>query len=894
LAFAQQLARAHALGSSPSSNPDGRKLVAVTVDYPEEGSIFPPEITPPTFLWRDASSSAIVWTIDVAFTDGWAGIWAKSAGERLRIGEIDPRCISTTNELPKLTPQQAAARTWIPDAATWEAIKRHSTEHPATITITGFQDEHLDHPVSRGAVVIQTSRDPVGAPIFYRDVPLMPSELQQGVIKPLAQDGLPLIAWRLRNIAEPRSRLLLTGLHTCANCHSFSRDGKTLGMDLDGPGNDKGLYALASIKQEMAIRNQDVISWTSVRDETVSPSRIGFMSQVSPDGRYVLTMMRGLEKQSPNNFYVVNFKDYRFLQVFYPTRGILVWFDRATGRRRALPGADDPRYVHTNAVWSPDGKYVVFARADAKIAYIKGQKLPEHANDPEETQIQYDLYRIPFNDGKGGQPVPIAGASQNGMSNSFPKVSPDGRWIVFVKCRNGQLMRPDGQLYIVPLEGGVARRLRCNTPLMNSWHSFSPNGRWLVFSSKSRSPYTQMFLTHLDEEGNDSPAILIENATAANRAVNIPEFVNIPPDGMMKIDVPAAESYRLFDIAMDLTGKGQLEAGIAEWKKVLELDPRSAKAHNNLGAALLLQGNLAEAMTHLQKALEVDPDSSQAQRNLGIALFEEEKFDEAIPHLQRALELNPADAKLYEGLISSLDSAASSPQAGLRLEDVVPPKAEEGTLENASRQKSGSIDAQYQRSLNAVLAYIMGSDDPSRGAVRQEEWPNQPNRRGPQDILRAPSASPDFAQPGGGRTEFEKLVADLGIPRLRRLAEQEKNSGESSAARRQILRIFLHTFEASNILLGQNRNTQALMCLEIAAQVAPRNPYISYDLARAQALNRQHKKALSTLQAAAEEGFNDADEVEGDRAFEGLRSEADYQKALAKMRDSKPQPAAAP
>jgi len=48
-------------------------------------------------------------------------------------------------------------------------------------------------------------------------------------------------------------------------------------------------------------------------------------------------------------------------------------------------------------------------------------------------------------------------------------------------------------------------------------------------SSKSRGPYTKMFLTHIDEQGNDSPAILIDNATAANRAVNIPEFVNIPP-----------------------------------------------------------------------------------------------------------------------------------------------------------------------------------------------------------------------------------------------------------------------------------------------------------------------------------------------------------------------------
>ena len=38
------------------------------------------------------------------------------------------------------------------------------------------------------------------------------------------------------------------------------------------------------------------------------------------------------------------------------------------------------------------------------------------------------------------------------MSNNFPKVSPDGRWIVFVQNKNGLLMRPDSQLYIVPLQ----------------------------------------------------------------------------------------------------------------------------------------------------------------------------------------------------------------------------------------------------------------------------------------------------------------------------------------------------------------------------------------------------------------------------------------------------------
>ncbi|MGA3325289.1 MAG: tetratricopeptide repeat protein [Terriglobia bacterium] len=938
LAFARQPASAGARGSSASSHPDGPKPAAITVDYPQEGSIFPPEITPPTFLWRDASNTASVWTLDVAFTDGSAGFRAKSAGEGLRLGEIDPRCVFATNKPPKLTPEQAAARTWIPDAASWETIKRHSTEHPATITISGFQDEHLDHPVSRGTVTIQTSRDPVGAPIFYRDVPLMPAGTQKGVIKPLPPEFLPLIAWRLRNIAEPQSRLLLTGLHTCANCHSFSRDGKTLGMDLDGPENDKGLYALASLQPEMSIRNQDVISWSLPRDQTVPTSRVGFMSQVSPDGRYVLTMMPGLGK-STVNMYVVNFLDYRFLQVFFPTRGILVWYDRATGQRRALPGADDPRYVQTDGVWSPDGKYVVFARAETEVPYLEGQKLPAYANAPEETPIRYDLYRIPFNNGQGGRPVPISGASQNGMSNTFPKVSPDGRWIVFVKCRNGQLMRPDSELYIVPAEGGVARRLRCNTPLMNSWHSFSPSGRWLVFSSKSRSPYTQMFLTHLDEQGNDSPAILIENATAANRAVNLPEFVNIPPDGLKKIDVPAAESYRLFDLAFDLANKGQLTGSIAEYQKVLELDPLNAKAHNNLGAALWQLGFGAQGSLQVQRALEIDPDLGEAHGNWGMWLWQQGKLDEAMPHLQRSLELKPALTKNFKLFISNLGSPASPPEGGLKLRGAVGPKAEEVTAENPSRRKRERLDAQYRQKLHGVFAYLLaakgpgrgaepqelspdqpkpqeprdvllppngspdsarpGSDrpeaeDPGRRAEPQELWPDQPNPQEPRDVLQPPSGSPDSARPGSDRPEVEKLIASLDIPGVRRLAEQGKDPDKQFAARRQILRIFLHTLAVSNTLLGQKRNVQALVCLEIAAQAAPTNPYVSYDMARVLALNSQPKKALKTLQTAARQGFDDPDELEGDGAFEGLRGEADYQKALAIMRGGKPRTQASP
>jgi tetratricopeptide (TPR) repeat protein len=695
----------------------------VTIDYPSDGSVFPPAMAAPTFLWRDGAPGAVSWQIDVVFANGSAAIHMAAKGGRMHIGEIDPRCVSPTNQLPALTPQQADAHTWLPDSATWAAIQKNSVSGGATVSLSGFAAGNPRQAVSRGRMLLHTSTDPVGAPIFYRDVPLMPSKNAAGVIKPLDSRAVPLIAWRLRDVSETSSRVLLEDMHSCANCHSFSGDGKTLGMDLDGPENDKSLYTLLPVRRNMTIRNEDVISWTSFRGELGSQLREGFMSQVSPDGRRVVTTVKPPGTPGTQFYYVANFTDYRFLQVFYPTRGILVWYDRDNRKLQPLPGADDPRYVHTNAVWSPDGKYLVFARAEAKDPNPAGGKLAAYANDPEEVPIQYDLYRIPFKDGKGGKPEAIAGASRNGMSNSFPKISPDGRWIVFVQARNGELMRPDSQLYIVPAGGGQARRMTCNTSLMNSWHSFSPNGRWLVFSSKSRSPYTQMFLTHIDADGRDTPAILIENSTASNRAVNIPEFVNVPPGGIERIDAPAADFYRQFDVAAALAKKGDYEAAIREWVKALSMGvddararsnfgaslagagrmeeaiaqyqlalatmPNYPDAHNNLGNALAATGHLEEAIGHYRQALQGDPVSVEAHNNLGSALTKQGRLPEAIGHFAAALASHPDDAKAHNNLAIALAAAG-------RLDEA-----------NGHYRKAIEIDPAYadaHNNLGAVLA----------------------------------------------------------------------------------------------------------------------------------------------------------------------------------------------
>ena len=117
-----------------------------------------------------------------SIADGGSPIRVESTGTLMRVGEIDERCIAPTNKLPELTPQQAVSHTWTPESSIWAAIKLRTVDSPATVTIAGIAGAR---PVSRAEVAIATSKDPVGAPIFYRDVPLAPSETAAGIIKPL-------------------------------------------------------------------------------------------------------------------------------------------------------------------------------------------------------------------------------------------------------------------------------------------------------------------------------------------------------------------------------------------------------------------------------------------------------------------------------------------------------------------------------------------------------------------------------------------------------------------------------------------------------------------------------------------------------------------------------------
>ncbi len=168
------------------------------------------------------------------------------------------------------------------------------------------------------------------------------------------------------------------------------------------------------------------MTWSDYRRDDRDPT-FGLLSAMSPDGKHAVSTVKDRSVFVPTN-------DLAYSQLFFPIRGILAVHDRQTGEIYALPGADDPQFVQSNATWSPDGKYIVFARSKAyKLQQERAE--PSVLLNPAECKefltkqkaFLFDLYRIPFNGGKGGKAEPLKGASRNGMSNYFAKFSPDGK-----------------------------------------------------------------------------------------------------------------------------------------------------------------------------------------------------------------------------------------------------------------------------------------------------------------------------------------------------------------------------------------------------------------------------------------------------------------------------------
>ncbi|NOX53391.1 MAG: tetratricopeptide repeat protein [Planctomycetes bacterium] len=589
--------------SPDSQEPHCRTLSRLKVLYPFDGTVYPPDLATIQFRWEDTTERVDRWRIRFEFLGG---------GESLEF-------VSETTE-------------WTPPDDAWETIKRRTREAEATVTISGVHHSRPKDVLSQARLTVRTSKDEVGAPIFYREVDLPFADA--------VRDPETHVRWRFGAVSrKERPPIVLERLPVCGNCHSFSADGRVLGMDVDYA-NDKGSYAIVPVTEEISLSEERIITWSDFRRED-GKKTFGLLSQVSPDGRYVVSTVKDLSV-----FRAVD--DLTFSQLFFPIRGVLCVYDRKTKSFASLPGADDPRYVQSNPTWSPDGKYIVFARTEAyyaqearanELGLTRAEEIERFLS--ERKTFRYDLYRVPFNGGRGGRAEPLEGASRNGRSNYFARYSPDGRWIVFCQANSFMLLQPDSELYIVPAEGGAARRLECNTSRMNSWHSWSPNSRWLVFSSKAFTPYTQLFLAHIDENGHASPPVVLAHFTLSTRAANIPEFVNAKPDAIHVIRNEFSEDIYHVQKGDRYALEGRYELAEEEFRKAIELNPTRPTPYRLWGVMLLSQGKHREAEQRFRKAIELQGDNKLAYWNLAKVMALTGREQEAIRTYRRAIELDP-------------------------------------------------------------------------------------------------------------------------------------------------------------------------------------------------------------------------------------------------------------
>lgn len=205
------------------------------------------------------------------------------------------------------------------------------------------------------------------------------------------------------------------------------------------------------------------------------------------------------------------------------------------------------RAFETFPAFSPDGKTLYFCSADSLEIPAKYDK------------VKYSLCSISFDEKTRsfGNVVDTLYNAREGKSVSFPRVSPDGKYLMFTLSAYGNfsIWHKDADLYLVNLKNKQVSILsELNSKDTESYHSWSSNGRWVVFSSRRIDGlYTRPFIAYIDKNGKAHKPFLLPQKdkdyyTFLMKSYNIPEFTT----GKVKVDQYVTSKIAKKDKGTDL------------------------------------------------------------------------------------------------------------------------------------------------------------------------------------------------------------------------------------------------------------------------------------------------------------------------------------------------------
>ena len=199
--------------------------------------------------------------------------------------------------------------------------------------------------------------------------------------------------------------------------------------------------------------------------------------------------------------------------------------------------------------WSPDGRWLYFCsahfthqpyRQDSVTHKIYvDTRTPEQEIIMRSKELKYKLYRLPF-DSKTmtfGERELVYDPTTYDRSVTLPRISPDGRWLIFTVGRYGcfHIWHRDADLWMLDLQTGKVESLeKLNSNQSESYHSWSSNGRWVVFSSRrTDGVFTRPFIAHIDAKGNTTRPFELPSSNPdyhrqLMKSYNVPELMKDP------------------------------------------------------------------------------------------------------------------------------------------------------------------------------------------------------------------------------------------------------------------------------------------------------------------------------------------------------------------------------
>lgn len=287
----------------------------------------------------------------------------------------------------------------------------------------------------------------------------------------------------------------------CVNCHSFN-NGKSDDFLFHMRGNHGGTYFYSDG------------DFRKINLKTKEMTNGAVYPRWHPSGKFVAFSSNKIIQR----FHAADNKKVEVSDL----ESSLVLYDVESNEMMNINPEGNEKYMDTYPEWSPDGKFLYFCRA------------PQIAENYDYRLIRYNIYRVPFDIEKRtfGSAGIIYDASQAMKSAVFPRISPDGKFLICTVADYGcfPIWHKEADLWSVDLSTLKAMRLELNSEFTDSYHSWSSNSKWLVFSSKrddgrSAKPY----ISYINTNGtSEKPFILPQKDPGFyNRFLktfNIPEF----------------------------------------------------------------------------------------------------------------------------------------------------------------------------------------------------------------------------------------------------------------------------------------------------------------------------------------------------------------------------------